>query len=255
MSQLPKRRRAGKPKVETAFHLFSRLPLELRIQIWEHAAFERLLIINGNRHYGWWSPTPTPAVTRVCRESRKYASYRRHFMGARKHPERYIWMHPANDIIQIHPRWLGDLRTESDKVTKLRVDISDCKLWTAGNFFFEHGGNLETYPYIEGATFPGLKKVDIVVAGELARWTNSFDDSWWDGSTGPYTRIVSCDTGEWLDRTNCNVYWDWLENKDRKEGEMFTFTRNVDEEVESREERVKKIAEFKGLPRTDLAYW
>lgn len=255
MSKFPKQRRVRNPKVETAFDLFPRLPLEVRIQMWEHAAFERLLIINGNRRHGWWSPTPTPAVTRACRESRKHSSYCKHFLGARTHPERYIWMHPANDIIQISPRWMENLRAESADVTKLRIDISDCKFWTADTFFFEHGGNLETYPFIEDATFPALEQVDVVVAGELARWTNSFDDSWWDGSTGPFTRIVSCHTGEWLDKTNCNVYWDWLENKDRKEGQVFTFTRNVGEEVESCEERVRKITEFKGLPRTDLAYW
>lgn len=213
------------------------------------------MVINGNPHYGYRSPTPAPAVTRACRESRKYSSYRKHFSAARHHPERYFWMNPVHDIIQIRPILVRALAMETDAVTKLRIDVPDSQRWTTEEFFFQHGADFETRPDLASATFPGLKSVDILVAGELGLWTNAFNDSWWDANTGPYTRIVSCETGEWIDATNCDVYWDWLENKDRNEGEVYSFTRMVDEDVESCEERVRNVEEFKGLPRTGLDYW
>jgi len=255
MSELLKPRKTRKSQPRPIFHLLPRLPLEARIQIWQEATFDRLLTINGNKHYGYCSPTPTPAVTRACRESRKYSSYHKHFTIARKHPERYFWMNPIHDIIQIHPILIRFLKIETDDVTKLRTDVSDCKFWNAKECFFRYGGDLETYPFLELATFPGLKSVDVLVAGELAHWTNAFDDSWWDASTGPYTRIVSCESGEWIDATNCDIYWDWVENQGRNEGEVYSFTRMVNEEVKSCEERVRKVEEFKGLPRARIGYW
>lgn len=255
MSELFNQESACSPKFEPTFHLFPRLPLELRIQVWESAVFDRLMMINGNVARGYWSPTPVPPVTRACCEARKYSSYRKHFTVSRKHTERYFWMNPVCDIIQIRPILIRFLRMESQKVTRLRIDLSYNKLWIAEEFYWQHGSDLETFPDLENASFPDLRSVDTLVAGELALWTNSFDDSWWDASSGPHVRIVSRKTGEWMDEANCGVYWDWLDNSGKKESELYIFTRKVLEDVESCEERAKKVDEFKRLPRTMLAYW
>ncbi|KAF3045004.1 hypothetical protein E8E12_002647 [Didymella heteroderae] len=252
MSQPLERRKARSSKRGPDFHLFPRLPLELRIRVWERAAFERLVIINGNISYGYWSPTPVPPVTRACRESRRYSSYCKHFTAARKHPERYFWINPPRDTIQIYPILINPLSTETKEVVRLRIDLSHSKGWGVDDFFWSHGGSLDA--------FPGLKSVDILVADELARWTSFNDEGWWwwdciGVGPPPWMRIVSCRTGEWIDAVNCGVYRDWLDNRERGEGEAYRFTRRVAEDVGSYEARVKRVEEFEGLPKTGLDYW
>ena len=88
------------------FYPFPRLPLTLRIQIWEVATDDRVLRVKKKLHYkqGYWPPTLVPAVTRACWESRKYCSYQKAFIIDLS--PRYIWANFDCDIIQMSSRRL-----------------------------------------------------------------------------------------------------------------------------------------------------
>jgi hypothetical protein len=262
MSEPLARRKTRRPRSRPLFHLFPRLPLELRIQIWQEAVFERLLIINGNRtydywygenDYGCWSPTSAPAATRVCRESRKYNSYRKLFLEHHEHHGQYIWVNPEYDIFQlksIPPTFFEQMKD----VTQIRFDVSEFKGQHLEELLWPPEGTL--------TPFLGAKNVDVLVADEVAHHACFVDDwpRWWSSMTThfprsgarPRLRIVSCRTGEWMDTANCGVFWDWLDYQDY---EGYVFTRRVDEGVEGNEERARKVDEFQGLPRTGLDYW
>ena len=66
----------------TAFHLFPRLPFELRAQIWQLTAEPRTVEVRVKKDNGLWgqtlhvtSSTPAPAVLQVCYEARNQGLY------------------------------------------------------------------------------------------------------------------------------------------------------------------------------------
>lgn len=69
----------------TAFHLFPRLPYELRMQIWEMTVEPR--IVNAelthqnptDRAFYLTSSTPVPAVLQTCQEARNHGLYQQAF--------------------------------------------------------------------------------------------------------------------------------------------------------------------------------
>lgn len=90
------------------FHPFPRLPLEIRIQIWKSAIeTSRVLKIRKLKRRSlfkpyspaYWSPTNTPSVIRVCRESRKNSGYQKAFIV--EGSPRYFWVNFENDVLQI----------------------------------------------------------------------------------------------------------------------------------------------------------
>jgi hypothetical protein len=109
------------------FHCFPRLPLELRIRIWEAATTgKRVVQVRGGAcrkfletfpaDFNWddftrprvWpkikqsnhSPTAAPSVTRACQESRKYCSYKKSFILDRC--AQYIWANFETDVFYMH---------------------------------------------------------------------------------------------------------------------------------------------------------
>lgn len=96
---------------ERTFHPFSRLPAELRLQIWEQSResgrevdvrFE-LREHRDGRHL--MSRTPTPAILHTCREARYSNIYRQAFSDVQYGTERsersYVWVNWDCDIINI----------------------------------------------------------------------------------------------------------------------------------------------------------
>lgn len=66
----------------TAFHLFPRLPFELRAQIWQLTAEPRTVEVRVKKDNALWSQTlhvtsstPAPAVLQVCYEARNQGLY------------------------------------------------------------------------------------------------------------------------------------------------------------------------------------
>lgn len=100
--------------------------LKLALLIWRFATEARVLRVLRplGKSYGW-SPTPAPAIIRVCREARTHCSYRTFLFDT---PEYHgcIWTKFDHDIIQMHS-WLvvEDIFNEKDNVKHLRVDMRD----------------------------------------------------------------------------------------------------------------------------------
>lgn len=247
----PAKRKATGPK----FRLFLHLPLELRIQIWQHAIFDRVLKIEKSSYrldrvpgLVFRSPTPAPAVTRVCHESRKYCSYCRYPTTDKKISGRYIWMNTAYDTIQV----CNDLRSCCKEEytqfarTSVRAEITSLRIttgqWCAYNYYFVYGTLL--------STLFNIRTLDILVDKYLGNWTDFPSRTPWVVGTKPYIRVVSCETGEWMDEITCGVYADWLDTKWR-----FKYSRRTGVVAETAEERAKKVEDFKGLPRTGLDFW
>ena len=186
----------------SSFHPFSRLPAELRIQIWELAAFDRVLTIETGCYdsclkniVSFWSPTPASPVTQVCRESRRYSSYRKYWSSDRKLDGRYIWISPAYDIIYEPdmPGYFTDRCTQiarlkiSAQITRLRTSAGRLNMWDFCPFTWEILG-----------CFSSLRSLDILVE-RLFEWTD-FPDGMqsvnWHANAEPYVRIVHYWTGE-----------------------------------------------------------
>jgi hypothetical protein len=139
------------------FHPFPHLPLEVRILIWQHATETRLLIIYKRhrpmKHY--WSPTPAPAVTRACAESRKYTSYQKTLtMAPSPH---YIWANFASDVVYVPSVFL-------DCFQHLRFDVARFDKITTRTW---HSYSMSLF-----AMCPRLQSVEILVKqAQLTSWT------------------------------------------------------------------------------------
>ncbi|PVI01413.1 hypothetical protein DM02DRAFT_349092 [Periconia macrospinosa] len=112
------------------FHLFPRLPLELRIQIWALATADRIVHVNRcigdvDGEKGFWSPDLPPGVTRACRESRTYCNYRKAFILERS--PRYVWVNFEYDTIQMRGMILCHIYepNEKENIRNLRAELID----------------------------------------------------------------------------------------------------------------------------------
>src|SRR3954471_7480570 len=84
----------------TTFHPFPRLIPELRSQIWALATEDRIIRVESRaRASGWRSPTPAPAVTRACHESRELCNDHKSFASGLN--PCYIWVNFNHNIIHI----------------------------------------------------------------------------------------------------------------------------------------------------------
>lgn len=122
------------------FEPFLRLPLELRIRIWELATFPRL--VYPPRTLGWseymlemYLPenqrhaTLPPPIMHACRESRRYAKYQKASLSPSS--PQYIWANFENDVICVAFRDFIDtpgLEKHRSEVRRLRlmVDYDRC---------------------------------------------------------------------------------------------------------------------------------
>ncbi|KAF3001488.1 hypothetical protein E8E13_008738 [Curvularia kusanoi] len=148
------------------FHPFPRLPLEIRIQIWECFADEnRVLKIRKLHLKEYWSPTPVPAITRACRESRKYCSYTKRFAADGK--LKYIWVDFKSDIIQMHGSLVSELVEEKglevSEIRHLRVDLIDEDGWDE-HLWFYHRFAFKT------ENFPALQSLSVFINKVAVEW-------------------------------------------------------------------------------------
>ncbi|EFQ89198.1 hypothetical protein PTT_14627 [Pyrenophora teres f. teres 0-1] len=233
------------------FHPFPCLPLELRIQIWESAAelgrVVKVRKLHGNNHYS--SPTLAPAVTRACRESRKYCVYRRIFV-VDGYP-RYIWACLETDIIQMDSYLMKELveedSLEKQEVRHLRLESMSASGWDASGFFYhDHAHKIRH--------FPKLERCDVLVNDGLYDWGVFVMEIYWGTVPRSNVRIIDAKTGEWINSVTAGPYLDYL---DTGHGEHRNYVRTVDgyDGEEDGEERYEALMKMKEpLPRIDLNY-
>ncbi|OAL50072.1 hypothetical protein IQ07DRAFT_587751 [Pyrenochaeta sp. DS3sAY3a] len=235
------------------FQPFLRLPLELRIQIWESAFVDdRILKVRirlSSRDFR--SPSPVPAVTRACQESRKYCSYRKAFAVAGS--PRYIWSKFDSDIIQLPGSIMSRLNhissAERTEIMRLRVELVREDGWDESESFFHFYSHQFRY-------FPKLEGCDVLVPDGLREWASLIEETYWGTCPQRNVRIVDANTGEWIDERTAGPYADWVDTSGGEGGDYQRIDEYWDEEdeeyVQARYEEMMKMRE--PLPRIDLNY-
>jgi hypothetical protein len=227
------------------FHPFPNLPLELCILIWQHAAEERVLLM---RRAKWrtpdrfhWSPTPPPAVTRTCSESRKYSSYVKAFTTARS--SRYVWTNFDRDHVHMRVGTLRSVPHEHD-IRHLHFDRYEGSQVGVGWF--------NRYCMAATRAYTNLTSVRILVEqGNLAQWTDFLRETDFGASVGENVKIVDRATGEWIDRTSCDGYQDWVDSNGGTKIDGYTRVVHVEDEYSERAEARKRLQI--PLPRIELS--
>lgn len=237
------------------FHHFARLPLELRIQIWEFAfVSDRILKVRmSHPSLDYWSPTPVPAVTRACQEARKHCSYQKAFITSES--SRYIWTKFDSDIIQM----LGSMmsfnisgkHSETKVIRRLRVELAACSSYENYELeFFQHKYRYQIRDLLK------FESCDILVSDGLRYWCSFIEEMYWGVCRKGNVRIIDAETGEWIDEDTSGPYVDWV---DTGGGESEGHARIDDDWDEDDEEQVAKrynamMKMKEPLPRIDLNY-
>jgi hypothetical protein len=242
------------------FHPFPRLPLELRVQIWENTVMrERVLRVQKlkiklepNKYFS--SPTPAPAVTRACQESRKYCSYQKAFIIDQT--PRYIWTCFETDIVQMDSTLMGQLAkgdsVEKNEIRHFRLELMSDGWDLSESFYHFHSHLIRN--------FPRLERCDILVHDGLCNWCRFIEDGYWGSCPKSNVRFIDAKTGEWIDVESDGPYEDYSGNYIGIEiDEEPVWSRIVDDWDEENEDHVKERSEAmmkirEGLPRIDLNY-
>lgn len=187
------------------FHPFPRLSLELRIQIWKLATDDRVLRVRKTwrRKQGYWSPTPAPAVTRACWESRQHCNYQKAFIIDSS--PRYIWANFDRDVIKMRSGLLSEGKLpECDEVRRLWIELLSEQGWDESQGFCDYG-------IYKLEDFPKLERFNLLVDNGLGQWTNFIDRTNWGACPRGNVRIVDGNTGEWIDEETSTAYQYYLD--------------------------------------------
>ncbi|KAA8618518.1 hypothetical protein A1F94_005979 [Pyrenophora tritici-repentis] len=233
------------------FHPFPRFPLELRIQIWESAAelgrVVKVRKLHGTNHYS--SPTPAPAVTRACRESRKYCVYQKIFVVDRS--PRYIWTCLETDVIQMDSYLIKELvkedSLEKQEVRYLRLELMSFSGWDASDFFYhDHSRRIRH--------FPKLERFDVLVNDGLYNWGHCVMEINWGAIPRSNVRIIDAKTGQWIHPVSAGLYLDCFDTSHGGTRDYIRIVDGYDEEKDG-EERYQAMVKMKEpLPQIDLNY-
>ncbi|KAH7081955.1 hypothetical protein BKA63DRAFT_223385 [Paraphoma chrysanthemicola] len=246
------------------FHPFSRLPLELRIQIWGLAyTQDRVVRIRTKTQLvlpylkDYWSPTPVPPITRACRESRLHSSYKQAFTLATSPSQRYIWVSFPHDIIQMHshlvPVFVAADGVEKREIRHLRLEL----MYNVGRIDKEDDPEWFFHFYSHKIRdFPRLHYCDVLVNDGLRYRAMFIAETYWgDSCPKENARMVDAKTGEWIDIVTSRPWVDWLETGGGEERRFVTdVTSNSEMDEEEFEERWEEMMTIgsKPLPRIDL---
>jgi len=221
------------------FHPFPRLIPELRAEIWALAVESRAIRVDSWK--ASHSPSPVPAVTQVCRESRACCAYQKYSdFGTSSN---YIWLNFDYDIIHVQAICLLLLPKESIK--HLRVELVD----GLGDHLYEEWLEYQD----EFMNFPRLETIDLLIpGGDLCRYANYINDITYLGDCKKENvRVVSIETGEGIDGRTSAPYWDYIESFGGTD--LGSMTRpGKGETLEERLEEIKRFGKLE-MPRPRIA--
>ena len=160
------------------FHLFSRLPAELRIQIWQLTLESRPVDVRMDRRDAnpsrlltthLISSTRTPAPLQTCREARSHAPYRQEFAELAA-PDgsgrRYVWINFDTDVICVGTSWFSDYEAVAPKVQRL-------------TFWGKNPHRDACFYPLELEIFFNVRKIYVVSDVDLWEWDNTVDEYTW----------------------------------------------------------------------------
>ncbi|KAL7908159.1 hypothetical protein GGI35DRAFT_55267 [Trichoderma velutinum] len=149
----------------STFHPFPRLPIELRIRIWNLTAFPRMVHVKLQSGSRWGNfglqytatSTPCPSVVQVCQESRRHAPYQRAFTNGFE--PRYIWVNFEIDMIcNDNCKSPLTLEPHEQDIQRLRFSIDGEMAYD----YFSHCGGREL------EKFTNIKEIHLAVDRKIA---------------------------------------------------------------------------------------
>ncbi|PTB40027.1 hypothetical protein M441DRAFT_58868 [Trichoderma asperellum CBS 433.97] len=218
----------------TTFQSFSRLPFEIRSQIWALAAYPRLVHIRtepkpgrfeGHRFAGsdryFASMIPQAELMHVCRESRQLAPYQKAFFTTLPGDSetRYIWVNFNEDMICLEHHHLSALNPHAADIQRLRFTVPTGRE-------FEHWGEPFTRFTSSWFTeFTALRELHLAI---------SYYMNFWGATSGSYgicpianVRFVDIHTGLMLTKAQIDLAEEWLSQK----GWLVQNMDDIDEEL------------------------
>ncbi|KAF1819978.1 uncharacterized protein K489DRAFT_63197 [Dissoconium aciculare CBS 342.82] len=187
------------------FDAFPRLPLELRIRIWESAVFPRMVYLPQltkqmlSTHLRVQPTTSWPPVMLVCHESRQYANYQQfHISGPESRP---TWINLAADMVCI--AWYDFLEDpfpqHRSQIQRLQIDL-----------------NIDDYSPLyfrrichQIMSYPNLTDLRFIVSEPLIFWGLFFKDRDWYACAAENISLVCPVSGLVLtgDQLDMSVEW------------------------------------------------
>ncbi|PVI08684.1 hypothetical protein DM02DRAFT_637374 [Periconia macrospinosa] len=159
------------------FHLFPRLPYELRAKIWEFTVEPRTVELEWKhrdpRYYRrpfFTSPTPVPAILQVYREARYSGLYQMSFCSDVLLPSkgpRYVWVNTEIDIIDIGEFPFQCFQSIAHLIRRLKFTRKE-----SDEIFFH-------WEVEDVRLFVNVKEIHIVCADGLAAWVDALEYHYW----------------------------------------------------------------------------
>ncbi|KAF7167904.1 hypothetical protein CNMCM6106_003274 [Aspergillus hiratsukae] len=153
-----------------AFHLFPRLPFELRARIWELTVEPRTVEVRVKKQHGSWgkilhvtSSTPVPAVLQACHEARNLRLYRQAFNFSSGVEARYVWVNFEIDTISIGDTYFDTIEpAEQRLIRRLTFERENDE-----SFFHFQSHELEM--------FSNLEEIHVICEDGLLAWHDAWE--------------------------------------------------------------------------------
>ncbi|UKZ76849.1 hypothetical protein TrVFT333_004564 [Trichoderma virens FT-333] len=177
----------------TTFHSFSRLPFDIRSQIWALAAYPRLIHVRttpkpdrfeGHRFAGsdryFASMIPQAELMHVCRESRQLAPYQKAFFTTLPGDSetRYIWVNFNEDMICLEHHHLSALDPHADDIQRLRFTVP------TGREFEYWAESFTRFSRSKFTKFTALREVYLAISHDMHFWGQPLAPEEWESQKG-----------------------------------------------------------------------
>jgi hypothetical protein len=220
------------------FHLFPRLPAELRLRVWELTVEPRTVKVGFKSRYEgelWqttalYSKTPIPGPLQTCRESRNAGVYQRCFSelcvdnSKRKNAQKkyrrdgyvwegqysYVWCNLDIDMIDIDDCWFDKFRCVAHLIKRLKFKREMTEFWRRGATQSADSDNL--------CWFENASEIHVVLGGNSLGGKDDFEC--WHGTS--YEDSWPCDNVLFIDEKEGEEMWMMdLEYKCDREAEVW----------------------------------
>ncbi|KAJ2976900.1 hypothetical protein NQ176_g4676 [Zarea fungicola] len=164
-----------------AFHLFPKLPAEVRAMIWANSIEPRTVDVRsfqgsrGPRRGAWswgppdpYTPVAVPGIMHACRESRRQGLYEK---VAYTHPappgQRYAWINFDMDMIDLGVAFLENVKHIAPRIRRLKFERSNVSEY----WYYEEADNL--------TWFDNVELYHVVVPDALNGWYAAWEECYW----------------------------------------------------------------------------
>lgn len=222
----------------TTFHPFSRLPFDIRSQIWALAVYPRLIHVRttpkpgrfeghcftgSNRYFA--SLIPQAELMHVCRESRQLAPYQKAFFTTLPGDSetRYIWVNFNEDMICLEDENLPALDPHAADIQRLRFTVP------TGERFEYWAESFSGFTSSWFTQFTALREVHLAISNDM---------HFWGATSGSYgicpienVRFLDIQTGLMLTKDQVQLAEEWesqfawrVQNMDNIDEELWSFS-------------------------------